>query len=344
MTVLLAAAVLVHSSNVLSVGADPLGWNGFYTWELVELIVAGVTLVVVRIGGDRVASRAITLVIGIVAARWFAGWLVETDPHVLYTSIISTLVYLPLLMTAGLALGHTGRLWTLFGIALGVGAIVGSFREPWVGTEYSNWRIGPAVIGGMAVLIQYLQWWRASDQQLDDTKAALMRRTREAQTDQLTALSNRAGCALGLEEAIQSDEAFSLLLIDIDHFKRVNDEHGHLIGDQVLIAVADALRRRLRRDDLVARWGGEEFLVLLMRTGLERAEHIAEELRLAVESQAWEFASPLTVSIGVATRTHDQSIDAVLKRCDDALYAAKRGGRNRVCVCYGSQAIADDAT
>lgn len=341
---LFGAAVVVHSANVLSWVADPRGWAGFYTWELVELIVAGLCLVFVRIGGNRAAQGALGCLVGVVCVRWFTSWMMSNDPHTLYTSIISTLVYLPLLMTAGLAVGNTTRLWSFIGVVLGVGAIAGSFRAPWVGTEFSNWRIGPAVIGGTAVLIQYLQWWRASNRQLDETTAALHRRTREAHTDQLTALSNRAGCALGLEEAIESDETFSLLLIDIDHFKRVNDEHGHLIGDQVLVAVADALRRRLRRDDLVARWGGEEFLVLLMRTGLERAERIAEELRLAVESQASAFASPLTVSIGVATRTHESSIDVVLKRCDDALYAAKRGGRNCVCVCDGSRAIADDAT
>ena len=332
-TVLCGVAVVVHAANVLSWGRDARGWYGFYSWELVELIVAGLCLVVVRIYGNRAVQWMLGCLVGVVCARWLASWTMSTDPHVLYTSIISTLIYLPLLMTAGLAVGNSARLWTLIGVMLGMGAVMGSFRAPWDGTEYANWRIGPAVVGGNAVLIQYLRWWRASDQQLDETTSALQRRTIEAQTDQLTALSNRAGCALGLGQAIASDETFSLLLIDIDHFKRVNDEHGHLVGDEMLISVADTLRRRLRRDDLVARWGGEEFLVLLMRTGLERAECIAEELRLAVESQVSVFASPLTVSIGVATRTNDSSIDEMLQRCDDALYAAKRGGRNRVCVC-----------
>ena len=343
-SVLFAAAVVVHGSNVVSVAGDESGWDEFYSWELVELIVAGLCLVAIRMAGDRAAKGALGCLTGVVFARWLASWTMSTDPHLLYTSIVSTLVYLPLLMTVGLAVGHSVRLCTLSGVILGVTAIVGSFRAPWVGTEYSNWRIGPAVVGVTAVLVQYLRWWHASSQRLDETTAALHRRTREAQTDQLTALSNRAGCALGLEEAIASDETFSALLIDIDHFKRVNDEHGHLMGDEVLISVADALRRRLRRDDLVARWGGEEFLVLLLRTGLERAEHIAEELRLAVESQVSVFESPITVSIGVAARTGESSIDELLKRCDDALYAAKRGGRNRVCVCDGSSEVTDDAT
>lgn len=343
-SVLLGAAVLIHASNVLSVATDARGWDGFYTWELIDLIVAGASLSAVRIGGDRAARGALDCLVGVVCARWFFSWTVSTDPHVLYTSIVSTLIYLPLLMTASFAVGRTQRLWVFVGVALGVGAIVGSLRVPWDGTEYSNWRIGPAVVAGTVVLALYLRWWRASDLRLNETAAALQRRTKEAQTDQLTGLSNRAAGSQGLAQAIASDETFSVLLIDIDHFKRVNDEHGHLVGDEVLVSVANALRHRLRRGDLVARWGGEEFLVLLLRTGIERAEHMAEALRVAVESQVSLFDSPVTISIGVATRTTERSIGDVLQRCDDALYEAKRGGRNRVCVCNGHGVAAHSAS
>ena len=123
-------------------------------------------------------------------------------------------------------------------------------------------------------------------------------------------------------------------MFDVDHFKRVNDTHGHPAGDAVLRHLAVLLTATFRQVDVVARVGGEEFAVLLPSTDAEGAAAVAERLRLAVKSQAVEFDGvPLrcTVSAGVATMHADLGdLDALMKRADQALYAAKAAGRNRI--------------
>lgn len=152
-----------------------------------------------------------------------------------------------------------------------------------------------------------------------------------AYTDELTGLHNRRAMEQHLvqqiAQACRADQTFSLLLLDIDHFKQVNDEHGHLQGDKVLCAVARVLQNSLRSQDIAGRWGGEEFLVLLPNTAAAPALVLAERLRTNVAS-----ACGVTVSIGLHTMhgLPDESADAMLDAADRALYAAKGQGRNCV--------------
>lgn len=152
-----------------------------------------------------------------------------------------------------------------------------------------------------------------------------------AYTDELTGLHNRRTMEQHLVQQIaqarRAGQAFSLLLLDIDHFKRVNDQHGHLQGDKVLCAVARVLQDSLRSQDIAGRWGGEEFLVLLPNTASTPALVLAERLRANVAS-----ACHVTVSIGLHTMhgLTNESADAMLDTADRALYAAKHRGRNCV--------------
>ncbi len=152
-----------------------------------------------------------------------------------------------------------------------------------------------------------------------------------AYTDELTGLHNRRAMEQHLvqqiAQACRADQTFSLLLLDIDHFKQVNDEHGHLQGDKVLCAVARVLQNSLRSQDIAGRWGGEEFLVLLPNTAAAPALVLAERLRTNVAS-----ACDVTVSIGLHTMhgLPDESADTMLDAADRALYAAKGQGRNCV--------------
>ena len=126
--------------------------------------------------------------------------------------------------------------------------------------------------------------------------------------------------------------SFSLILLDIDFFKKVNDNFGHNVGDQVLVKVAAQLKNSLRECDVVARWGGEEFIVLLPDTEIDAATHTSERLRKDIESLS--LITPITCSFGVTQYiTSDQLTDTVT-RADNALYQAKESGRNRVCVDY----------
>jgi two-component system, cell cycle response regulator len=127
----------------------------------------------------------------------------------------------------------------------------------------------------------------------------------------------------------------SLVMFDLDHFKKINDSHGHLAGDFVLREMARRLRSRIRKEELMARYGGEEFVVVLPETGHEGAMDFAEQLRRLVEREAFVFEEesiPLTISVGVSTIAGDDQIEAgqFVKLADENLYRAKRAGRNRV--------------
>ena len=129
---------------------------------------------------------------------------------------------------------------------------------------------------------------------------------------------------------LPAQQEFSLLLVDTDHFKRINDVFGHQKGDEVLIALSRMLESCSRKDDYVFRWGGEEFVLLLPRTSLEGAMQVAETLRAAIAHIAIPGLPRFTVSIGVARHNPDENIDELFKRVDDALYRAKNDGRNKV--------------
>lgn len=155
----------------------------------------------------------------------------------------------------------------------------------------------------------------------------------QAQTDELTGALNRRGLLQQLQaahaEALNGGTGYALLMVDVDHFKAVNDRHGHAQGDQVLRTVAASLRAALRSNDRLGRWGGEEFCVLLPRTSLDDAETLARRVTIQVASS--ETAVPVTVSIGVSVHAPgDAELQSVIRRADDALYAAKAAGRNRV--------------
>jgi len=158
--------------------------------------------------------------------------------------------------------------------------------------------------------------------------------TRLAVTDPLTGLWNRGHTSellsADLAQAQRHGQALTLLMIDIDHFKSINDTHGHQTGDRVLIEVANRLREQVRSTDVVGRWGGEEFVVLLRYCGLRDAMAAAEKLRQRIAEVPFESLFSVSVSIGVAELHDDDDLISWLTRADSALYAAKRSGRNTV--------------
>ncbi|MEM1264096.1 MAG: diguanylate cyclase [Pseudomonadota bacterium] len=156
--------------------------------------------------------------------------------------------------------------------------------------------------------------------------------------DPLTGAGNRRALTDKLERLIDSgDESVSLLMLDIDHFKRINDRHGHAVGDTVLRQVAQTMTTTMRASDQLFRLGGEEFIVLAMASGLDLARRLGEALRIEVselvfDSGAEQAAFAVTVSIGIAERLPGEPTNAWYRRVDDALYEAKRSGRNQICL------------
>jgi diguanylate cyclase len=182
---------------------------------------------------------------------------------------------------------------------------------------------------------------KASKQVIENLQRDIDDVRSESLRDTVTSLANRKHFELILEHAIaavgrQEADPFSLLLIDIDHFKQFNDTHGHQVGDEVLRLMARRLKESLKGQDVAARYGGEEFAVLLPNTDLERAKVVAEKLRAASEHKVvrkrstGESLGQITVSIGVAEFAAGESSESVFGRADAALYTAKRAGRNAV--------------
>lgn len=153
--------------------------------------------------------------------------------------------------------------------------------------------------------------------------------------DPLTGVLNRRGFALFYERQRslmrRAGKPMALLAIDLDHFKSVNDRHGHLVGDQVLVHVAQAIRSALRESDDVARFGGEEFIVLLPDADEANAVQVAQRIRAALSGDIGTRLPRCTVSVGIGSHlSDDEPLDALLARADAALYRAKQNGRDRV--------------
>ena len=176
---------------------------------------------------------------------------------------------------------------------------------------------------------------KAYGEKNSELRRALARIEELAVTDELTGLNNRRYLLKTLEKqralSIRQGIPFVVAFIDIDYFKRVNDEHGHRIGDQVLAELAHLLRVSVREIDLAARYGGEEFVLLLSGLNLEAATGVLERIRVSVENHRFsELELEQRVSIGVAQYRPDEASEDVLNRADRMLYEAKRLGRNRI--------------
>lgn len=179
------------------------------------------------------------------------------------------------------------------------------------------------------------------DPRIKRLQAQLEEARKRSMTDALTGVWNRNQfdefLRIEIPRAERYGQPICLLVLDIDHFKRVNDEHGHSVGDEVLRQVSDLIRQQIRLVDSLFRWGGEEFAVLLPNTSLSAARFIAERLRQAIGQFCFETAGVVTVSIGAAELERGETAEAWFSRADDALYEAKNLGRDQV-VCAEANA------
>ncbi|ABI57419.1 diguanylate cyclase [Alkalilimnicola ehrlichii MLHE-1] len=190
-------------------------------------------------------------------------------------------------------------------------------------------------LGGLwlLVLVALVAAWSVAGQLL-----MLLRLYRQATRDPLTGLFNRRALTEQIERErarfLRTGRPLTVLLFDLDRFKRINDHHGHLVGDRVLQVFANVVQQNLRTTDHFGRWGGEEFLAALPETTSEQARVVAERVRQACENERLTLAEGpslgFTTSIGVATLHRDETLDSLFNRVDEALYNAKAYGRNRV--------------
>ena len=261
-----------------------------------------------------------------------------------------------LYLTASGGESNTGPLWFYvfppmgfyvmglrYGLTLSIGALIAVFfifyfpELPFVTTEYNpDFKIRFLSTFSFVTACAYM---------LDDSRrsardeliAMASLYEQAARTDELTKLSNRRDMKECMEKELyrhqRSNSYFSIILMDIDHFKHVNDTYGHDAGDSVLKDFASLLKPLSRKVDIISRWGGEEFLMLLPDTSLVQALAMAERLRAEVEGYSFNYKStsiPITISAGVCSISQHGNINSVLKQTDVNLYEAKLKGRNRI--------------
>ena len=185
------------------------------------------------------------------------------------------------------------------------------------------------IVGFVLVFIAVSKWIVHNNQMTDTLQ-------RLATTDDLTGAYNRRRFGEAIEyeihRAVRYMDTLSLIMFDLDHFKRINNTYGHNAGDEVLKTVAGIVKNNIRVTDIFARVGGEEFTVLAPAIGLEGAKVVAEKLRKSIESRTFETVGTVTASFGVAQFNRDEKSEVLIKRTDNALYEAKKHGRNRVVI------------
>ncbi len=200
--------------------------------------------------------------------------------------------------------------------------------------KVDNTLLWQVLIGFVVILFFFLLRLRSIRKFNQVLKEKNVELERISQTDHLTGLYNR----LKTDEVIKSEVArsgryggtFSVMLFDIDFFKKINDTRGHQVGDQILIQISHLIKNNLRNTDILGRWGGEEFMIVTPELDVKNAGHLAEKLRLLIENHIFPEQIRVTASFGVAEYQMGNSPDALLKRADKLLYDAKSAGRNQV--------------
>lgn len=222
------------------------------------------------------------------------------------------------------------RVWTLrrtpnLPFVIAAGYPVEDVLKPWYG-KLGAYTVAILLLSAVSIAL-------ARSYQRNQTNALQMEVL--AMSDQLTGLMNRRSfdslARARMEQDRMRETGTAFIMIDVDHFKDINDRHGHEAGDAVLKEVSDAIRGSFRSTDLVCRWGGEEYLAYLPGADLRIALQLAERLRSQVEQADFAHGVTVTISAGIALLTKDDTLEDVIRRADEMLYKAKRSGRNRVC-------------
>lgn len=320
-----------------------------YTAILLAYVFMHVGILELMAGRPRLPKLGLTLLT--VQAIAFPGFLHIHHGRQLYLVTLAIMLAVQALQTAALLkksiiAGMHPPIWftTILLVLFAGFNLVRAFALPILGTPASPWALNPfemmgsIIFLGIGLGLGFGVFWIA-------TAKSRLSLELLANTDPLTGSYNRrsfiAWCEKELLRSSRTRQPFSLLMIDLDHFKKINDHYGHENGDIVLCAVADQLRASLRNVDIVGRWGGEEFVALLPDTPAELAVIVAHRLRHTVESLSIaklkmtpmhnKKSIPVTISLGVATYPNQaNNIEDLLQRGDRALYQAKAAGRNCV--------------
>lgn len=327
--ILLKVALGLHCGVVLSGALMGIGGLSLL-WDLLSAMFCALCLILWRRFVSRHHRRIVTVLVVLMLLRWGLSWTLGA-PAAAYAGALAGLLYLPPLMAVSVMVGPIShRAWLAMVSLMGMLAIGGSFRGTLAESVLTDWRIGFIFVGSFSLLSFYLRKWSDHHSRLVESFARAKQLKQAAQTDELTGLLNRRAGRKRLDRAVIKQRTMTVLLMDVDHFKSINDTHGHHIGDQALTSLAGILRRSLRRSDAIVRWGGEEFVAILLDVPPHQAAKIGEKIRKAVATETPRIVLPLTISIGMACREPGETVDDMLRHADNALYKAKKDGRNRL--------------
>ncbi len=245
------------------------------------------------------------------------------------------------LVLASLVYGQTYNLYWIYPLLVALPVLLKTRVSVWLGVlvgivvmpfVFIRFETNTAII----VCLSMAHTWLISAWLMYAVSQQSRRLNELAVTDPLTGCFNRRHLQSEVLEAHQTWKRYgrptTLLLVDVDYFKRVNDDFGHEMGDRALCGIVNLIQERLRIMDHVFRYGGEEFVAMLLETDESKAVHVAEKIRAAIESTQIIPERKITVSIGVCDVSHTDSVDQWLQHCDQAMYQAKQSGRNRVVV------------
>ena len=290
-----------------------LGWGVLVAGALLTWTTLGYGL---YLGDDAAAAEGVLTILHWVPVLYVFAFMVFDGPRAIWAAgaLFSSVVLL--------TVPHA---W------FGLGASAGPLTPTYLVQVLLAHVVTLVALSFFASLQRSLAAWRDTAQEMHTL----------AHTDALTGLANRRGAQEVLVREVaragRYQRELAVLMLDIDRFKVLNDGFGHPLGDRVLVALAERLRANVRTSDLVARWGGEEFMVVAPETPMPQAQQLAELLRAHVAKDAFLDGHRVTVSVGVASHREGDEVDALVARSDAALYRAKAAGRNRV-------AVVDDLT
>lgn len=330
----LSAASMFAQNAMNPLGSSAVGVASLVTvgiWAVLAVLTTWRTIPLVQL--ERVLLAAALAVM--VVSLGYGLYVAPPDDAVL-RGVATTMLWIPILFVF-CAIAFDGI--TSLRYSIGIFAVVVALTLPHAIATMSD----TGVTDGLAfpiqaqlsyvVIIVALYFFSDLQQRAFTMEETARTLRRLANTDALTALANRRQAEEQLTRELRRAERygrqFSVLMLDIDHFKNLNDRFGHLAGDDVLVDLARRIERMVRAADTIARWGGEEFLLLAPETSLEDARRLAEMIRHHVDTNTLAERHRITISLGVASYRGGDTVQSVVARADAALYRAKREGRNQ---------------
>ncbi|MDO6441405.1 GGDEF domain-containing protein [Marinobacter sp. 2_MG-2023] len=329
--VLLVTVIFYQFSHELRLAHHPDLWLTEFCLRIPVLLAASLTLLSHYASKPLCQNRHLLRGMGVSVMVMILGlFLIHYNGRTADTYQITNGMVISFFGVAILSVRGSREWWLMFALPMTVFALVARTQ----GLALSE--LLPFLFDPLVMMIIGMVTSEALRQLREGEFLARQQLREQATTDQLTGLLNRRAMHTLLEQEHSRAQRYgtthSLILGDLDRFKRVNDRYGHDIGDAVLKETARKLNGHMRAQDVLCRWGGEEVLILLPETDLEGAIHLAEKLRVAIAEEpmhAGEHLIPQTISLGVTSCRGRNDIENAIKRADEALYKAKDGGRNR---------------